>query len=377
MADRKQATCIAPVNIAVVKYWGKRDENLILPINSSLSGTLSTDQMCAKTTIAISKSFQRDRLWINGKEQDATGKRLQNCLREVRSRCGSEIEGCHYHICSVNNFPTAAGLASSAAGYACLGITKIQFTIRQGSGSACRSMYGGFVKWEMGNKSDGSDSIAVQVTPETHWPEMEVLILVVSDKKKGVSSTSGMQTSVKTSKLLKYRAESLVPKLMTEMETAIQQKNYQAFAEITMKDSNQFHAVCLDTYPPIAYMNDISHKIVQLITHFNQYCGEYKACYTFDAGPNAVLYVLAKDVPQILSAVCHYFPCTENYDSYIQGLSNYSDVKEFPKEIENTICLDPMPGSLTGIIHTRVGSGPRVILDDNESLLGGDGLPKC
>ena len=77
------------------------------------------------------------------------------------------------------------------------------FKHRQGSGSACRSMYGGFVAWERGEREDGSDSLAIQVAPHTHWPELQVIILVVSDQKKPVSSTLGMSTTVQTSSLLK------------------------------------------------------------------------------------------------------------------------------------------------------------------------------
>jgi len=118
------------------------------------------------------------------------------------------------HIASVNNFPTAAGLASSAAGYACLAYalarvygveSDLSEVARRGSGSACRSLYGGFVEWQMGERADGKDSIARQVAPESHWPELRVLILVVSAEKKLMGSTAGMQSSVETSSLLRVR----------------------------------------------------------------------------------------------------------------------------------------------------------------------------
>ncbi|MED6282223.1 hypothetical protein CHARACLAT_029790 [Characodon lateralis] len=199
-------TCTAPVNIAVIKYWGKRNEDLILPINSSLSVTLHQDQLKTTTTVAISRSFQEDRLWLNGKEEDISHPRLQSCLREIRRLArkrrsdgdprSTESVGLSHkvHICSVNNFPTAAGLASSAAGFACLVYTLAQaFGVegelsgiaRQGSGSACRSMYGGFVQWIMGHKEDGKDSVAQQVEPEGHWPELRILVLVVGLSAKG------------------------------------------------------------------------------------------------------------------------------------------------------------------------------------------------
>ncbi|XP_057258214.1 diphosphomevalonate decarboxylase, partial [Pezoporus wallicus] len=222
-------TCTAPVNIAVIKYWGKRDNDLILPINSSLSVTLHQDQLKTTTTAAASRDFTEDRLWLNGEEADVGHPRLQACLREVRRlarkrRGSSTVDTAalslsyKVHIATENNFPTAAGLASSAAGYACLVSTlarlygvegELSEVARRGSGSACRSMLGGFVQWQRGERPDGRDSIAQQVAPETHWPELRVLILVVSGEKKQVGSTAGMQTSVDTSRLLKVGSSIL------------------------------------------------------------------------------------------------------------------------------------------------------------------------
>lgn len=99
------------------------------------------------------------------------------------------MENWKLHICSKNNFPTAAGLASSAAGYACLSAAlaklynfngDISAIARSGSGSACRSVFGGFVRWYMGSDSTGADSIARQIAQASHWPEMRIIILVVS-----------------------------------------------------------------------------------------------------------------------------------------------------------------------------------------------------
>lgn len=141
---------------------------------------------------------------------------------------------------------------------------------RQGSGSACRSIHGGFVHWKKGDLVDGSDSVAVQVTDELHWPEMRVLIVVVNDKKKKISSTEGMATTAQNSELFTYRVEHVVNKRVTAMKKCITEKDFETFAELTMKDSNQFHAVCLDSYPPLVYMNDVSHKIASLVHMYNK-----------------------------------------------------------------------------------------------------------
>ncbi|XP_072051954.1 diphosphomevalonate decarboxylase-like [Amphiura filiformis] len=412
----KIATCRAPVNIAVIKYYmfigftfyrGKRNEELILPVNSSLSATLHIDQLCTTTTIAASKYFTKDRIWLNGKEESLENPRLKTCLKEIRRRARTrksapedsesdqQMNGItaedkldwRVHICSENNFPTAAGLASSAAGYACLVATlaevygikgNVSDIARQGSGSACRSMYGGFVQWIMGERDDGIDSIADQVEPEDHWPNMRVLILVVSAEKKSTSSTSGMQTTVNTSPLLQYRADHVVPQRMEDMIKAVKEKDFEAFAELTMKDSNQFHAVCLDTHPPISYMNDISRTIVSLVHAYNDFHNRTKVAYTFDAGPNAVLYLLEKDVSDVLSFINHCFPPSDsssNGETFIRGLA--ADVTTPNKKLLNAVHFDPRPNSLRYIIHTKVGPGPQTIEETACHLLDpATGMPK-
>ena len=181
--------------------------------------------MNAKTSVTASPEFVSDRIWLNGVEESATSGRLASCLASVRSAASKQGDAAvspewKVHICSENNFPTAAGLASSAAGYACLvsALCKlynikcdVSALARQGSGSACRSVYGGFVRWVMGNREDGSDSIAVQLQPANHWPGLKVIICVASDNRKTTSSSIGMRNSVNTSELIKYRAEYSVP----------------------------------------------------------------------------------------------------------------------------------------------------------------------
>jgi diphosphomevalonate decarboxylase len=279
-------TVSAPTNIACIKYWGKANVQYNTPINSSVSVTLDQDDLRAVTTAATCRNFEKDRLWLNGVEdlKAADSKRFRACIDGVKAlasdRFGEdgqivikkeEWKDLKIHISSYNTFPTAAGLASSAAGYAALvaAVAKLMnakeeyegqlSTIaRQGSGSACRSLYGGFVAWRMGGaKPDWSDSLAQQVADERHWPELRALILVVSDLKKDTSSTAGMSTSVATSELLKHRAASIVDRRMEAIEKAYLAKDFATFGQITMADSNQFHATCLDTYPPIFYMNDI------------------------------------------------------------------------------------------------------------------------
>ncbi|XP_026475006.1 diphosphomevalonate decarboxylase [Ctenocephalides felis] len=383
----KIVTCIAPVNIAVIKYWGKRDEDLILPLNDSLSLTLSIEHMCSTTTIMASPNFKENKLWLNGKEESTGNKRFQKCLEAIRKEAVKSIGKQEFltyniHVCSENNFPTAAGLASSAAGYACLvytlaklyGVTgNISKIARLGSGSACRSIFGGFVQWCAGSNPSGEDSLAVQIEPETYWPEMKVLILVVNDSKKKVSSTSGMSTSVLTSELLKYRVAECVPKRIDEIKEAIRNKDFEQFAEITMKDSNQFHAVCLDTYPPCVYMNDISHSVVEFVHKYNIMCGQTKVAYTFDAGPNACLYLLEDEVPDVISLINVIFPTSYTNEEYLKGIP--LTPKPASRELVDELNMNPLleNDALKYIIYTEGGPGPCQI---EKHLLDNDGIPR-
>lgn len=230
------------------------------------------------------------------------------------------------------------------------------------------------MQWIMGQKDDGKDSLAQQVEPETHWPELRILVLVASAERKPVGSTSGMQTSVQTSCLLKHRAESVVPGRMINMIEAVRKKDFAAFAELTMKDSNQFHATCLDTYPPIFYLNSVSQRVISLVHRYNRHYEETRLAYTFDAGPNAVIFTLQQHVPEFVQAVQHFFPPETNGGEFIKGLPvNHVDLSE---DLKQAIGLEPMPKGISYIISTKAGPGPRVVEDPTQHLLGSDGLPK-
>ncbi|KAF8274572.1 Diphosphomevalonate decarboxylase [Lactarius quietus] len=389
-----QATVSAPVNIACIKYWGKRDTRLILPTNSSLSVTLDQDHLRSTTTSRADPSFDKDRLWLNGIEEPIEpGGRLATCISgmkrlraavEVQNPSAPRLSTFSAHIASRNNFPTAAGLASSASGFAALvaslaslyelPATPSQLSViaRQGSGSACRSLFGGFVAWEMGVSPDGSDSLAVEIAPREHWPDIHALICVVSDDKKGTSSTSGMQRTVETSTLLQHRIAKIVPARMNVIKDAILQRDFPTFARITMQDSNQFHAVALDTDPPIFYLNDVSRAIIALITEYNRASGTIKAAYTYDAGPNAVIYAPKENIKEIVELLLRYFPQPEPFaDPFSLGVDNHGRLPDgFNEKVAK-----PFPvASVKGFIHTRVGDGPRR-LSATETLLGSNGLP--
>ncbi|GAA5856840.1 hypothetical protein JCM9279_000848 [Rhodotorula babjevae] len=405
-----QATCTAPVNIAVVKYWGKRDTALILPTNSSLSVTLSQDHLRSLTTArcitsSTSGTSSRDRLWLNGDEEDINeGGRTARCLAEMRALRQKveaddsslpKLSSYPLHIASENNFPTAAGLASSASGLSALiatlarlydleahGVSQSDLSriARQGSGSACRSMFGGYVAWEQGERADGADSVAVEVAPASHWPDLHALILVVSDKKKGTPSTAGMQRTVATSALLQHRIKHVVPERMDRISRAIRERDFDHFALETMADSNQFHAVCLDTIPPIFYLNDVSRAVIQLVTELNRACGRAVAAYTYDAGPNAVLYVQEKDVKLVLDVVLQYFPQSASSfpDPFATGVAPTGSSERVAglEGFNAKVIPQHDEGAVARVIHTKVGDGPRTLDSATDGLLDAEGLPK-
>lgn len=372
-------------NIKTLKYWGKRDKSLNLPTNSSISVTLSQDDLRTLTTASASASFQKDQLWLNGKLESLDSPRTKACLADLR-KLRAEVEAkdsllpklSEYplHIVSENNFPTAAGLASSAAGFAALvsaiarlyqlpqNNSELSKIARKGSGSACRSLFGGFVAWEMGTREDGEDSKAVEVAPLSHWPSLKAAILVVSDDKKDTPSTTGMQSTVKTSDLFEHRITEVVPKRFEEMKESIVNKDFEKFGELTMKDSNSFHAVCLDSYPPIFYLNDTSKKIIKLINRLNELEGKIIAAYTFDAGPNAVIYYDEKDQAKVLGLIHKYFKQVEGWDKVKTADFVDVEINDFDKE---------MYKGVSKIILTSIGVGPQ---ETEESLINNEGVPK-
>lgn len=373
---------------AVYRYWGKRDPKLNLPTNSSLSVTLSQSDLRTLTTASTSSLFvgqDGDTLLLNGEPSDVSGARTQACFRALRERRTAleaadpslpKLSTYPLRVVSENNFPTAAGLASSAAGFAALVRaiadlyelpdmpSQLSLIARQGSGSACRSVFGGYVAWRMGSAADGSDSLAEQVAPASAWPEMRAVILVVSAAKKGVSSSSGMQQTVATSGLFKQRVAEVVPANMAAMEKAIAEKDFAAFAEVTMRDSNSFHATCADTYPPIFYMNDVSRAAVRAVEAINAKAGRVVAAYTFDAGPNAVVYYLDKDADIVLGTFAGILGAM---DGWKDGLPSTAQAAEVDATVAGTL-----KAGVSRVISTGVGEGP---MKTDEYLVGEDGQP--
>jgi diphosphomevalonate decarboxylase len=352
---------------------------LNLPTNSSLSVTLSQKSLRTLTTASCSTSYTGpDSLLLNGEPEDIqSSKRTQACLKNLRSlreeveakdSSAPKLSAMPLRLVSANNFPTAAGLASSAAGFAALVRSiadlyelpqtpeQLSLIARQGSGSACRSVMGGYVAWRAGTKEDGSDSLAEEVAPVAHWPEMRALILVVSADKKGVPSTAGMQTTVATSTLAPARFKDIVPARMAEIEKAIHDKDFETFGRVTMQDSNSFHAVCLDSWPPIQYLTDVSRAAINAVETANRKAGKIICAYTFDAGPNAVIYYLEQDASTVAGVFKTHLPHVPGWDGEFSAAIKPSITGGLESKTVMTL-----KNGVSRVICTAVGGGPEKV----------------
>ena len=290
-----KATATANSNIAFVKYWGKKDNKLNIPMNPSISMTLD-ENLSTKTTVEFSEKYSTDEFKLNNEKQtDNKLDRVSKFLDLVRRKANTKLKA---KVVSNNTFPTGSGIASSASGFAALAtascnalnlnITEKELSAlaRQGSGSATRSIYGGFVEWE-GEYSE-------QIKDENHWSELRDVVVVVSNEEKPISSREAMQISVEKSKLYKERVKN-IHKTLDLVRIAIQDKNFPELAKLIMQDSDSMHACINET--GIQYLNDASHKIKQIIKTLNN--TQIKASYSFDAGPNAHIITLEKHISEI------------------------------------------------------------------------------
>ena len=294
------ASAIAHPNIALIKYWGNRDHELRIPENGSISFNL--DGLYTKTKVTFESSLENDILEINGQIiGNSELKRVSQFLRWV-----NEISGKHYFakVSSENNFPIAAGIASSAAAFAALSLAatkafdldlsekELSRLARRGSGSACRSIPDGFVEWKPGRTDE--DSYAVSIAPSSHWDLVDV-IAVVKGKHKSVGSTAG-HALAHTSPIQKARLAD-APRRLDIGRNAIMKKDFLALAEIVEVDSNLMHAVMMTSNPSLIYWEPTTITIMKTIPELRQ--TGIPVCYTLDAGPNVHVIVESKFVKKI------------------------------------------------------------------------------
>ncbi len=284
-------TVIAPTNIAILKYWGKQNAE-DMPTKSSLSFTAS--DLCTTTKLTATKggSGEIKRFKLNGKQcrPDSPETRyLQEFVGKVAAHYPF-VNNYSYEVDSKNNFPTAAGFASSASGFAAFTVAmvkeipefapiraddkKISATAKLCSGSAARSIprAGGFVIWHRG--SNYESSFAETLFSHRHWPELKMVYATVESKEKKVKSRKGMATSIETNEFYDCWVEHEEGEMKAEMITAMKEKDFGKLAVLIMKASNNLHAVCLGSYPPLIYLNDKSFKIIDAVHRMNDDAGK-------------------------------------------------------------------------------------------------------
>ncbi|XXF80341.1 diphosphomevalonate decarboxylase [Myxococcaceae bacterium GXIMD 01537] len=288
-----KATALAHPNIALVKYWGKRDDALILPHQSSLSLTLSP--LSVTTTVEFGAG--QDHVEING--HTAKGSERERVLRvldAVRAEAGGAPGPAR--MVSRGDFPAAAGLASSAAGFAALAVAAraaaglpadpkvASLLARLGSGSACRSVQGGFCEWRRGERADGTDSYAVQRFSAEHWPELRMVVAILNRDEKDVKSRDGMKHTVDTSPYYPAwvkDAEEEVPRA----NELIARKDLEALGELSERNAWRMHSASFAANPPLCYMLP---NTLGLIHHLREQRKKgIPVWFTLDAGPNPVL----------------------------------------------------------------------------------------
>jgi diphosphomevalonate decarboxylase len=305
------ATFEAPPNIALVKYWGVRDPSLGLPYNSSLSVTL--DRFRSRTTVRFREPLTGDRFVLNGAVQDGNPLRAVVELLDRIRAAARRTE--HAQVRSSNNVPTASGLASSASGFAALagagaaaaGLLwsprRLSQLARYGSGSACRSFFGGFVEWQAGSSPDGSDCFARPRFPEAHWPELVDYVTLLEDAPtKEVRSAVAMQRSVTTSPGFRRRVEA-VPARLEGMVRAIRRRDGPALFQLVMEECDDFRSVCETTVPKLDYLTRTSRRVLDVVRELNRSAGESRIGYTHDAGAHLHLFLLEEDLPTLRGAL--------------------------------------------------------------------------
>lgn len=277
----------AHTNIALIKYWGKENEQLIIPKNNSLSLTL--DAFYTDTQVVFDASLSEDILILDGVEQDAASlKKVQKVLDEVRRQADIQTKA---RVESINHVPTAAGLASSASGLAALagaasyaaGLSlsteDLSKLARIGSGSACRSIYGGFAEWVKGTDHDSSYAVPVD---DADW-DIGMLFIIVNDAKKEVSSRDGMKRTVDTSPFYEGWLQSLDADLAAIKE-AIKEKSIEKVGSIVERNALKMHATTLGADPPFTYWTAESMKAMDAVRELRKQ--GFTAYFTMDAGPN-------------------------------------------------------------------------------------------
>jgi diphosphomevalonate decarboxylase len=317
------ATAVAGTNIALVKYWGKRDEALNLPATGSLSLTL--DRLGTRTRVAFDGGDGAgDRVTLDGAAADPkVAARVSVFLDRVRARAGIDARAT---VVTDNSVPTAAGLASSASGFAALALAatraaglelppgELSALARLGSGSAARSIFGGFVEMARGTRPDGADALAHPIEPETPergprstasasqaW-DVRLVIAITAAGQKAIGSTAAMKRTAETSPF--YAAwVSGVDADLTAARAAIAGRDLAALGAVAERSALRMHATAMAADPAILYWNPATLAAIARVRALRQESPAALAFFTIDAGPHVKVLCGAGDAERVAAAL--------------------------------------------------------------------------
>lgn len=302
-------TAKAHTNIALIKYWGKKDQQLIIPQTDSLSLTLN--EFYTTTQVVFDPTLTTDQVSINHHRlTPAAAQRTSAFLDLVRQRAGRTEFA---RVNSINHVPTAAGLASSASAFAALAGAasaaagmqlnrrELSRLARRGSGSATRSIYGGLVEWHRGH--DDHSSYAEPVMEKLDFG-LEMLAIMINTKKKKITSRQGMQASVATSP---YYASwrQVVANDMQAIKAAIQQRDIPTIGHIAEENALRMHALTLSADPGYSYFNSQTLTAMRAVRALRK--RGIKCYYTMDAGPNVKVIYDHRDRERVIAGLSQYF----------------------------------------------------------------------
>lgn len=295
-----KAIAIAHPNIAFIKYWGNRDHDLRIPVNGSFSMNLAG--LSTKTQVNFHEDLAQDSLTLNEETLQGAGLlRVSQILDEVREVAGISLRA---EVISQNTFPTGAGIASSAAAFAALALASskaagldldepaLSRLARHGSGSACRSIPGGFTEWQAGEGDQ--DSYAFSIAPPDHW-DLADCVAIISSGHKTIGSTQGHALAA-TSPLQAGRIAD-VERRIEICRRAILERDFDAFAAICELDSDMMHAVMMTSNPALFYWQPATLRVMQSVRDWR--AKGLPVFYTIDAGPNVHVITLAEKMNEV------------------------------------------------------------------------------
>ncbi|MFD0704570.1 diphosphomevalonate decarboxylase [Alloscardovia venturai] len=315
----------AHTNIALIKYWGKRDEKLFLPTSPSLSLTL--DSLYTDTRVRFDPKLSSDELWLAGEKQDDKSTvKITRVIDLFRARYSVPEQTPRMRVESVNHVPTAAGLASSSSGFAALAWAlrdafesafpqtvamddrELSTFARRGSGSATRSIFGGFVEWSYGTGSNDSCAIPVD---DARW-DVAMVLAAISTQHKKISSTYGMKHTAETSSFYSLWREASEQDLATVRE-GIRERDIDKIGAAMEANCMKFHATMFAANPPFTYLTSRSWRVIEFVHEMRD--SGLSVYFTMDAGPNVKILCRASEQQFVHDKLAERFPEITLFDA--------------------------------------------------------------